>query len=197
MTEALARGSAPEGCDNLRREDHGTLPQPRPEPHYDLVLIGPNDKQALEDLFRRSTVETRYRRFHHMVKEFPYAHLADLTCRCGPYVTVAARIREGEQAGDLIGLASAATTDPDAAEVAVWVADDWQRRGVGAVLMRRLLGLLGEARVRAARAQVAYDNWPARRLLHALAPDAGLRYVDRETLEVSVSLPTPESVGGG
>jgi GNAT superfamily N-acetyltransferase len=157
---------------------------------YDVVLVGPEDRSALEDLFRRSTVETRYRRFHHMVKDFPHAYLADLTCQPCPHLAVAARLREGSGAGLLIGLASAAPTDADAAEVAVWVADDWQRQGVASALMRRLFHLLGAAGMRTATALVTYENGPARRLVKALAPDATVRPVDPSTLEISIPLPS-------
>jgi GNAT superfamily N-acetyltransferase len=160
---------------------------------YDVVVIGgPEDRQALEDLFRRSTVETRYRRFHHMVKEFPHAYLADLTCRPCPHLAVAARLREGEQAGSLVGLASAATSDPETAEIAVWVADEWQRRGIASALMRRLVELMRGAGIRTATALLSYDNGPARRLLHELAPEATVQQLDVSTMEVSIPLASPE-----
>jgi GNAT superfamily N-acetyltransferase len=162
---------------------------------YDLVLIGPEDREALEDLFRRSTLETRYQRFHHMLRELPHAYLADLTCEPCPHLGVAARVREGDQAGCLVGLASAATADPDAAEVAVWVADDWQRCGVGFLLMRCLLELLGQARIRTAIALMTNDNGPAWRLLRAVAPDAAVRPVDSSTMEVSIPVAPQESGG--
>jgi GNAT superfamily N-acetyltransferase len=58
--------------------------------------------------------------------------------------------------------------DPDAAEVAIVVADDWQGRGVGTLLAE---AVAGEARIRGVRrftATMQSDNAPAHRLMARL-----------------------------
>ncbi|TDQ58901.1 acetyltransferase (GNAT) family protein [Actinomycetospora succinea] len=49
-------------------------------------------------------------------------------------------------------------TDPASAELAIVVADDWQRRGVGFQLLRRLLSRAREENVTTISAEVLSDN---------------------------------------
>jgi RimJ/RimL family protein N-acetyltransferase len=58
--------------------------------------------------------------------------------------------------------------DPKAAEVAIVVADDWQRRGVGTVLSEQLATEAIRVGVRRFTATTAADNVPAHRLMHKL-----------------------------
>jgi RimJ/RimL family protein N-acetyltransferase len=58
--------------------------------------------------------------------------------------------------------------DPDAAEVAIVVADDWQRRGLGSALAAELAASARELGIRRFTATMASDNVPAHRLLEKL-----------------------------
>src|SRR5690349_15751046 len=94
---------------------------------YEIAPVGPADRAALIELFRRSSLETRSARFHHAVAEFPHEHLADLTCTDCPHLALAARLTAPDSGGDIIGLTSASIVSRHHAEIAVWVRDDWQR----------------------------------------------------------------------
>jgi len=61
---------------------------------------------------------------------------------------------------------------PGVVELAVMVRDDEQRRGVGTLLLRRLIALARGRDVRVLRATLQAENWPARHLLRKL----GLSY---------------------
>ncbi len=58
--------------------------------------------------------------------------------------------------------------DPHAAEVAIVVADDWQRRGVGSTLSEELAREARSTGIRRFTATMASDNAPAHRLMQKL-----------------------------
>ena len=147
---------------------------------YAITPVGPDDRAALCDLFRRSSVDTRYARFHHMVADFPHHYLADVTCTRCPHLALAARLPDG----DMIGLASAGIAGPDTAEIAVWVRGDWQHRHVGTTLVTDLLNRLAKAGLTSATAIVSTTNTGARALVQRLAPHATTRRLDLATVEV-------------
>jgi hypothetical protein len=156
---------------------------------YTITPVGPDDRAALCDLFRRSSVDTRYARFHHMVADFPHRYLADVTCTRCPHLALGARRPDG----DMVGLASASSAGPDTAEIAVWVRDDWQHRHVGTALVTELLHRLADAGRTSATAIVSTTNTGARALIERLAPHATTRRLDLATLEVRIPLPQPGS----
>ncbi|CAA9394839.1 MAG: hypothetical protein AVDCRST_MAG32-2567 [uncultured Nocardioides sp.] len=86
-------------------------------------------------------------------------------------------------------------TDPTSAELAIAVADDWQRRGVGFQLLRTLLRRAREENVTTISAEVLTDNSALLGLLRHFGP------VDTEvsgtTTTATLRLPrTPTSSGG-
>jgi GNAT superfamily N-acetyltransferase len=61
-----------------------------------------------------------------------------------------------------------------AADVSVVVADDWQHRGLGRLLLGRLARLARRRGIAAFTGTIAGENYPAQRLVGALAP--GIRF---------------------
>jgi GNAT superfamily N-acetyltransferase len=109
------------------------------------------EKAFIEGL---SPASRRYR-FLGTIREPDEALLRQLTCI--DYHTDAAFIallhREGEKRA--IGISRFSLgTDGDTCECAVTVADEWQRKGLGAALMRHLIGV---ARTRGIRTMVSHD----------------------------------------
>jgi RimJ/RimL family protein N-acetyltransferase len=84
--------------------------------------------------------------------------------------------------------------DPDAAEVAVTVVDAWQRRGLGTVLLSRLIDRAREEGVRRFTALVSADNDATIALLQGVGAD--VRAVSREPGVVEYEI-TPPSEGLG
>ena len=131
------------------------------------------DGALLARLFGRLSPETVYRRFFSPLARIE-APLRDRLLDLDHHDREAvAAVLDGE----VVGVARYARgPEPDAAELAVVVADAWQRQGVGT----RLLAALGErARgegVRRFTVTVQADNRPAFALLARFAPMTGLHF---------------------
>jgi GNAT superfamily N-acetyltransferase len=154
--------------------------------------IGPEDQQALLDLFARSSPETRRDRFHHALSVFPQLYLDEIVS--GKQLAVAARDTCHEESyGKVFGLASAAPIAAGIAEFAVWVEDAWQGRGVGALLTRAILRLLAQQHISAAIGIMEPDNLAIRRLVNRIVPDATTRSEDGMLI---VSVPLTDLAAG-
>jgi RimJ/RimL family protein N-acetyltransferase len=141
--------------------------------------LRPEDRQALLELFERSSPETRAERFHHALSVFPQRYLDEiLTGARGQLALVARDTCHPENHGKVFGLASAAPVGPGTAEFAVWVDDAWQGHRVGTLLVRAILHLLAEQGMTTAVGIMEPGNSAIRRLLDRVAPQATTRHED-------------------
>jgi GNAT superfamily N-acetyltransferase len=138
--------------------------------------IEPEDRQALLDLFARSSLETRRDRFHSALSVFPQRYLEEILN--GQLALAARDTCQEETRGQIIGLASAAPIAPGTAEFAVWVDDAWQGHGVGSLLARAILRLLAQHGVSTAIGIMEPGNLAVRRLVNRVAPNAAARSED-------------------
>lgn len=153
--------------------------------------VGPADRQALLELFARSSPDTRRSRFHSALSVFPQRYLDEILT--GRQLALVARDTcQEENHGKVFGLASAAPAAPDTAEFAVWVDDAWQGHGVGTLLMQGILRLLAEHGTRTAIGIMEPDNLAIRRLVERVAPGAVARLEDGMII---LSVPLPDWVG--
>jgi GNAT superfamily N-acetyltransferase len=168
-----------------------TLPASRPTPHLPVPAasvttapgagtciisseIGTADRQAVLDLFTRSSPDTRRDRFHGALSVFPQRYLEEILS--GRQLAVAARDTCREESRDMVfGLASAAPIGPGTAEFAVWVEDAYQGGGVGSLLVRAILRLLAEHGTCTAIGIMEPGNLAIRRLVSRIAPGAATR----------------------
>jgi GNAT superfamily N-acetyltransferase len=132
--------------------------------------VRPDDDDRFRRLWPRLSRDTVYRRFH-----APLHHLPAATVR--RLVEVDHHLREAVVAvvgGEVIGVAryDRSPADPDTAEFAIVVEDDWQGLGVGRQLLVELMALAVERGVRALTATVQPDNDRVISLIRRLLPDS-------------------------
>jgi GNAT superfamily N-acetyltransferase len=157
--------------------------------------LRPYDRQAVLDLFARSSPQTRRDRFHHALSIFPQRYLEEILS--GQQLALVARDScHPHSYGMVIGLTSAALISADTVEVAVWVADAWQHHGVGTLLLREILTVLAAQGYRQAVGYLEPSNAAARRLIERVCPDATAR-LDDDILVVLMTLPGTSPNGGG
>ena len=145
------------------------------------------DKELLQEGFRRLSPDSRYRRF--------LSPMPELSDRLAEYlVDVDHHDHEALLAtsprGDAIGVARyvRSTGDERAAEVAVTVADDWQGRGLGTQLLELLADRAREEGISRFTALLLADN---REMLDVLEELGDVRVTGRHsgTIEVETELP--------
>ena len=152
--------------------------------------ISGEDKRRLRDGFERLSPQSRYRRFFRHID-----HLSEKDLR---YLTevdfvdhVAWIALLPDEAGEP-GIGAArwirVAQEPDVAEAAVTVVDDWHGRGIGKTLLFLLARSARARGIRAFRAWVMGENRP---ILGVLG-DLGVRYGAWEGGVVQVDVPLPD-----
>ena len=128
--------------------------------------IRPDDKLALANGLHRLSEQSTYRRFLSPKPSFSAAELRYLTEVDGhDHVAIVVEDPDNPHEGIGVGRWIRLAEDPESAEIAITVADHWQRRGVGSLLAQ---ALADEARAHGIQrfvATVAGENKPALRLL--------------------------------
>jgi GNAT superfamily N-acetyltransferase len=156
-----------------------------------LRLVRPEDKQLLRRGFERLSPESRYRRFLAAKTELSDAELAYLTEVDGwnhfaiGAVTVDAA---GAEEGVAIARFIRSSEDPRSAEAAVAVIDDWQRKGLGTILLLRLVAAARERGIDRFAGEALAANQQIREVLGQLAQGVRVRG-DGPELGIEVDLP--------
>jgi GNAT superfamily N-acetyltransferase len=120
------------------------------------------ETEAVQAVFDRLGPRSRFLRFHGAKNVLTPADLATLSRVDGTHHVLVALVENRP-----IGIARL-VRDGDTAEVAFAVADEWQGRGVGTILVERLRDDARAAGIRHLRAEVMADNAPARALAERL-----------------------------
>ncbi|HZB07314.1 MAG TPA: GNAT family N-acetyltransferase [Thermoleophilaceae bacterium] len=132
--------------------------------------IRPGDKELLSDGLRRLSNESVQRRFLTPKRSFTGSELRYLTEINGiDHVALVAEdpsdpVPKLIAVGRFVRLAE----DPDAAEVAITVADNWQGRGLGSLVGAHLAHAARNRGIRRFTATMAASNRPAHRLMARL-----------------------------
>jgi RimJ/RimL family protein N-acetyltransferase len=151
----------------------------------------PTDAETLRDLFRRLSPESRRHRFLQVLDQLDDPMIRRLVDDVDGVQHVALLLivlpPEGQEVPVGVARLLQHSDDPAAADIAVAVADEWQRRGVGAALTSALMAQRPAAVTRL-HTVVEADNHGSLTLLSRLGqmssdlPDRGIR-------EVTVELP--------
>jgi len=120
--------------------------------------IAPEDKALLVGVFERLSEQSRYRRFSMRLRELSPATLAYFTEV--DHSDRDAIIAIEPTSGQALGVARYVrlSEDPEAAEIAVAVVDDWHRRGLGPALLTELSSRARHEGIRRFIALVQADN---------------------------------------
>lgn len=170
------------------------------------VLIRPireTDKALLQDGFVSLTPESRYQRFFAPVERLTPTDLIYLTEI--DHHEHDALIAIDPEDGSLIGVAryiktkarNAETQVKNEAEVAIIVSDEWQGKGLGTLLLQRLVRRAAEEGVEYFLALVLESNTAATELFENLVPDRSrkLRGAPGQ-VEIRIELPGPGDFKG-
>jgi RimJ/RimL family protein N-acetyltransferase len=155
--------------------------------------IRPDDKEKLVAGMSRLSPESRYRRFLRPVERLTERELKYLTeiDYVDHFAWVAAAADEPGEPGIGVARYVRDPKDPEVAECAVAVIDDYQRRGIGTLLIGLLIRTAREHGITRFRAWVHTAN---RGLLAALAAAGADMQVQEGTMKVEVPLPAdPDS----
>lgn len=134
-----------------RSSERFARPRVAPSPHGEMVrtqdgreltlrAIEPGDVAAMQRCFTRLSPEDIRRRFLHAMSELP-APMAQRLCRIDPTLETAyVLMDESEHPAEMRGVGRIYVDEAsDSAEFSVLVEQDWSRRGLGALLMQRLV----------------------------------------------------------
>ena len=143
-----------------------------------ISILGPEHRGALAAGFEGLSKESRFRRFLSPKSSLSEAELSYFTDIDGEtHFALAAGHRRSD--GSAAGLGTARfirrPDDPDSAELAVVVVDEWQGRGLGRILLDRLVAAARERGIERLIGTVVATNRPMIHLL-ATAPGAQLQW---------------------
>ena len=157
------------------------------------MLIRPiraGDKQLLADGLERLSAESVQRRFLTPKRSFSSTELRYLTeINAVDHVALIA-LDPADPAAELIAVGRFVrlAEDPEAAEIAVVVADDWQGRGVGSLLGGHLAHAARNRGIKRFTATMAADNRPAHRLMAKLTSHLQQRHAGSGVDELVLDL---------
>jgi len=152
--------------------------------------IRPDDKGMLADGLRRLSPQSAQRRFLSPKRSFSRTELRYLTEVDGlDHVALVAEYPSAPARRLIaVGRFVRLDDDPRAAEVAVTVADEWQRRGLGSVLGKHLAHAARNRDIRRFTATMSSDNVAAHRLMATLTEHLDRHHVGAGVDELVLDL---------
>ncbi|MCS6898542.1 MAG: GNAT family N-acetyltransferase [Myxococcales bacterium] len=177
---------------DLSWEEHHTLPDGT---EVLLRLLCPTDADALRVGFQRLSPESRYRRFLSVLPALSDEMVRYLTETDGEcHVAIVAGIVSPDlksEEGIAVARYIRLPDEPDVAEAAVTVIDDFQGKGLGKLLLTTLVRLASGEGIRMFRAEVLPSNTAVQKLL------ASVGAIERERTQESVTYDIPIPQGEG
>ena len=154
-----------------------------------------SDKQILLDGFERLSPDSRYARFM-----APKATLTDRELRYLTELDGVDHFAIGAIRRHLVskpeGVGSARfvrlSDQPDTAEAAVTVLDDFQGKGLGSIMLQRLIEAAWERDVRWFRNELLAENTASRRMIESLSPEVTFRHAGDGAIVATLPVPEPD-----
>lgn len=142
-----------------------------------LRAIRPSDKAAMIKAFARLSAETRRRRFFTSKKELSETELRNLTECDGinHYALVAGfQLDDGSIEGVGVARMVRVADQPNVAEMAIVVVDQWQGHGIGTLLLKRITEAAAEREIEYVRALALPDNEQIQHLIEHFSDDVDI-----------------------
>jgi RimJ/RimL family protein N-acetyltransferase len=162
---------------------------------FRIRAIEPADKNRLAEGFQRLSPQSRYRRFFSHKNTLTVEELQRLTEFDGDehFALGAFELSPHGDDGDAVGVARFIRLPEDAetAELAIAVVDDRQGRGIGRLLLQRLLAVAHERGVKRIRCYVLAENERMRRLAEGMLGKAASIRREGEILIADFLIPEP------
>jgi GNAT superfamily N-acetyltransferase len=155
----------------------------------------PSDKQMLLDGFEQLSPDSRYARFM-----APKSTLTDRELRYLTEVDGVDHFAIGAIRKHLVskpeGVGSARfvrlSDQPDTAEPAVTILDNFHGKGLGAIMLQRLIEAAWERDVRWFCTELLADNTASRRMIESLSPDVKFRHSGDGAIIATLPVPEPD-----
>jgi RimJ/RimL family protein N-acetyltransferase len=164
-----------------------------PDERIEIRPIRPDDRELLAEGVRRMSPESRYRRFFSPMSKLSEQQLTYLTEVDHHDHEALVAVEAGTERGVGVARFVRSQDDPELAEIAVAVADDWQGKGIGSELLHRLTERARDEGVRRFSASIQEENRPMRGLFAELG-DVRVTGRAAGAVEVVVDLPD-EGIG--
>jgi len=155
----------------------------------------PSDKQMLLDGFEHLSPDSRYARFMAPKSTLSERELRYLTQVDGINHFAIGAIRrhlvskpEGVGSARFVRLSD----QPDTAEPAVTVLDDFHGKGLGSIMLQRLIEAAWERDVRWFCTELLADNTASRRMIESLSPDVRFRHAGDGAIIATLPVPEPD-----
>ncbi|MFA9412403.1 MAG: GNAT family N-acetyltransferase [Deltaproteobacteria bacterium] len=155
----------------------------------------PSDKQMLLDGFEHLSPDSRYARFMAPKSTLSERELRYLTEVDGINHFAIGAIRrhlvskpEGVGSARFVRLSD----QPDTAEPAVTVLDDFHGKGLGSIMLQRLIEAAWERDVRWFCTELLADNTASKRMIESLSPDVTFRHAGDGAIIATLPVPEPD-----
>ena len=137
-----------------------------------LAALEPGDEAAVAGLFGRLSAQSIYRRFLSPISRIDQFTSSVLRVDTHNRAAVAAIA-----GGEVIGVAQySRAPGADTADLAIMVADAWQRQGLGTRMVAALADQASAVGIRRFSVDVQGDNYGALRLLQRVSPGVRLKF---------------------
>jgi GNAT superfamily N-acetyltransferase len=155
----------------------------------ELRLVQPEDASLLLQGFERFSPASRYKRFLSAKQRLSDEEVRYLTCVDGENHFAIGAVRkndEGKEEGLAIARFVRFRKRPDVAEAAIAVLDAYQSKGLGKILLSRLVEAARERGIDRFEGEIVRDNVPVLRLVRAMGSE-----VNSEGIEDSLNFSVP------
>ena len=160
--------------------------------------IRPDDGPRLSEGLRKLSLESRRQRFFYSKSKYTAAELKDFTHCDGAHHLALVLVEIGPDCREDQFIAVARSmrdkVDFNLAEVAIAVADAWQHRGVGGILIRALASSAWEAGIQSWSASFYTDNFAMRKLLELVGYEQSEKSEEIGAVSLAVYRLSPPSL---